>query len=125
MAQTVQIYCDNTKHPRRRVKIVRFAHDALTNDWRWEGFTDDAIVFLDGPRALSGPAEYAQVMQERMRTLATDPSAEGPRIRYELACPLCQLRLRLTMENLHPILDEVAAAGVSDIQLKALISILS
>lgn len=124
----ITIVCGAESHKRQVIESFM----GLGGD-RWQGMTvgsdrqvgSDAVLFGDQvlPRSIATPAsegatqlaldEYGQV---------TDLSVPIPRRRYNLTCKRCGLSLELRGPKMYSVLNQLAAAGVSEVSLTALVA---
>lgn len=112
MTATVMVECDELIHGPGGYLILTFARGGA-------GWTTQYQPELRGANAATGVLivdEYLGGEDRRHPSLA---KREGLRLRFALRCE-CGMNVTVRAEKLNPILDVLAAAGISSITLSAL-----
>lgn len=136
---TVEIYCAAPSHARRRVIISVFERRAsgsrfadamelvskapglvglmaqnLGGDWTESGVTTRGVFHLDKHTA------EALDPHDQLVPSAEEEQPVSQRSRYRLHCKLCGVNVEARAENLHPLLDALAANDVSTVSLSGI-----
>jgi hypothetical protein len=103
----VEVGCRDVSHEDRPVKVASFVPGGPPGNW-----------IPGAPGRRTSQRQYEAPMRE-MR------DGEMIRDRWELECRLCGLRVVARAETLAPVLDKLAAGGVSYIELAQLARVIS
>jgi len=114
------VVCNDESHAGRVVKITKFAR-------REDGIWAEVDRYREERYGSGEPELTATVRQRRTwavlhgDTVARHPDNwQGGRLRYNLDCRRCGLTAVARAQTLYPILDTLAAPGVSSVTLAAL-----
>jgi hypothetical protein len=110
---TVEVYCDAESH--KRWVIERFALMGPA-DWLPESQLPDTEPLRRRPDAFAHVDETTDTYLGK----PFGPSVVTVRDSHNLRCTKCDDMVKARAENLNPILDVLAASGVSQISLTAL-----
>lgn len=115
---TVEVYCAESSHSKgKRAHIAQFYWSDDDRNPGWDQW----------PQGYLTPAGRAfRAGLQNDKPVVGDIAEGAPvRIRYHFACDLCGLSVVGRRERLSPILDGLAEAGVSEVSLRGLATILS
>jgi len=115
----VQIICDDASHARGKVttieQFVRGLHSEDDPTWRKRGDSRRSAEYLRGDTPSPRPTPWVE----------RPGPVDRERIRYDLECKLCGLKVPARRDRLLEVLDALAANGVRSITLRGLAARLS